>query len=668
MLFAAAAAAVLLMFAPGAAHAAGGDLNNDVRVDLVDLAIILANWGTPQNPRADLNGDGATDILDYTAWLAYWIGQIPGGTATSTSLPQCSDAQDNDNDGKIDFGSGPNNDPGCSSVYDTDETDPPPPPPPLTGSGTVKTAIQQSWVNCEQTAIVEVMSQFDLVQAPLDEDLARCTPIYGSGYSQIAALRQKNPDVIIQPFWSTHYNMPAGAKSDPALRILDRNGFVNTINQMQARGFDGMYVDLWNLFNTEADAEAASDLLRATWPAGIHIVNPADGIFHSYDMNGFMFEDASVEWNPNPVADGSAGAVLGYAQEWAANGARPSILIVNERCLDAPDTFSTTCKGITGGFWPRMRHATALSLLADNLYVMANYGGGGSPHWAVNWRLDEWKVDLGTLVGPAQEIPGITPPDHVWVRFFNNGAVILGDARGWNEPPGQVTVNNAQLATLSGYGGPYNFFRGGQQPNVNNGAQFNSITLSTYERFGDSVILVKQPQTVVSDIYIDNAVPNQDQLSSDWENNIQGTWSQSGFEYNYPVNTYNESDLFYDDWSMYPNNDAHWATPGTTAKWAKWTPDIGVAGNYEVFVWYPNKFNTDRAPFTISQVGQSVRYTVFHANGSTPVTVNQQQNGGQWVSLGTYAFNQGTAGYVQVASDQAGYVFADAVKFVWQAN
>jgi hypothetical protein len=37
---------------------------------------------------------------------------------------QCSDGKDNDGDGKIDFGTGANNDPGCTSAADNDETDP----------------------------------------------------------------------------------------------------------------------------------------------------------------------------------------------------------------------------------------------------------------------------------------------------------------------------------------------------------------------------------------------------------------------------------------------------------------------------------------------------------------------------------------------------------------
>lgn len=43
-----------------------------------------------------------------------------------TPTAQCADGVDNDGDTKIDFGTGANNDPGCTSAADTDETDAPP--------------------------------------------------------------------------------------------------------------------------------------------------------------------------------------------------------------------------------------------------------------------------------------------------------------------------------------------------------------------------------------------------------------------------------------------------------------------------------------------------------------------------------------------------------------
>jgi hyaluronate lyase len=58
-----------------------------------------------------------------------------------------------------------------------------------------------------------------------------------------------------------------------------------------------------------------------------------------------------------------------------------------------------------------------------------------------------------------------------------------------------------------------------------------------------------------------------------------------------------------------------------------------------------------------------VPITVKHAGGTNTKTYDQRTGGGVWVLHGTYSFNAGTAGYVQV-SDVNGQACADAVKFV----
>jgi hypothetical protein len=81
------------------------------------------------------------------------------------------------------------------------------------------------------------------------------------------------------------------------------------------------------------------------------------------------------------------------------------------------------------------------------------------------------------------------------------------------------------------------------------------------------------------------------------------------------------------------------------------------AGDYEVFAWW--------ADFPYS-MGANVAYEVFHTGGSTTVRVDQNTNGGQWVSLGTYDIAAG-AHRVEVHNGQAApgtYIVADAVRFV----
>ena len=86
----------------------------------------------------------------------------------------------------------------------------------------------------------------------------------------------------------------------------------------------------------------------------------------------------------------------------------------------------------------------------------------------------------------------------------------------------------------------------------------------------------------------------------------------------------------------------------------RWAADIPASGNYTVYAWWtshPNRSTT-------------VDVTIVHANGSTTQTVNQQINGGQWVSLGTFFFNAGpAAGSVEV-NDANGQAAADAVRWV----
>lgn len=83
---------------------------------------------------------------------------------------------------------------------------------------------------------------------------------------------------------------------------------------------------------------------------------------------------------------------------------------------------------------------------------------------------------------------------------------------------------------------------------------------------------------------------------------------------------------------------------------------IPTSGLYEIFVWYPEASNraTD-APFT-----------VYYEGGAMEMTpVNQQENGGQWNSLGQYVFNRLEGGRVELSTDIADttqLVVADAIR------
>lgn len=106
-------------------------------------------------------------------------------------------------------------------------------------------------------------------------------------------------------------------------------------------------------------------------------------------------------------------------------------------------------------------------------------------------------------------------------------------------------------------------------------------------------------------------------------------------------------------------SDYHWVSTGTAdVRYAYWTPNITVPGNYKVYVWYPQGSNRSlQAP-----------YTIFYNGGNQTYLVNQQTNGGRWNELGTKSFAAGTGGYVRLGNNApAGkIVVADAVRFQCQ--
>ncbi len=92
----------------------------------------------------------------------------------------------------------------------------------------------------------------------------------------------------------------------------------------------------------------------------------------------------------------------------------------------------------------------------------------------------------------------------------------------------------------------------------------------------------------------------------------------------------------------YNNDNAH-----GTDDVGFWRPNLPNTQPYEVFVFIPRNHATTT----------QAHYTVYYANGQTDVVVNQNNYYDQWVSLGTYQFNNGTGGYLRLV-DQTGEAYA----------
>jgi RHS repeat-associated protein len=93
---------------------------------------------------------------------------------------------------------------------------------------------------------------------------------------------------------------------------------------------------------------------------------------------------------------------------------------------------------------------------------------------------------------------------------------------------------------------------------------------------------------------------------------------------------------------------------GTGQDTATWGLHIPADGAYEAFARWPQ----------VAGAATDATYTITHDSGSTPAVVDQSQQPGQWVSLGSYNFTEGAEADITLTDDAGGTVVADAVKLV----
>ncbi|QDS98250.1 golvesin C-terminal-like domain-containing protein [Adhaeretor mobilis] len=137
--------------------------------------------------------------------------------------------------------------------------------------------------------------------------------------------------------------------------------------------------------------------------------------------------------------------------------------------------------------------------------------------------------------------------------------------------------------------------------------------------------------------------PNEVVLDNDdTEVTFTGAWSDSS------------SPIYFGDPGDVPYRFA--STSVTETATANYRPDIPEDGFYPVYSW--TRYGSDRA--------SDFLYKINHSGGTTEVTVDHTRVGNGTVYLGTYHFEAGTAGSVDISnrSDDAGtVVIADMIRF-----
>lgn len=159
-----------------------------------------------------------------------------------------------------------------------------------------------------------------------------------------------------------------------------------------------------------------------------------------------------------------------------------------------------------------------------------------------------------------------------------------------------------------------------------------SDDVATRQAIDDSVLVMSQ-----SGVPNDTSSPGQQVVvdNSDAGFSVTGSWSTGT----------SAADKYAADYRFHGTD--------SSTDVATWSFDVSGSGNAEVYAWWSQGANRSTA----------APYTIYHANGSTTVTANQQVNGGSWQSLGIYTFNAG-ANQVRLGTVAVGgfVVVADAIK------
>lgn len=295
-----------------------------------------------------------------------------------------------------------------------------------------------------------------------------------------------------------------------------------------------------------------------------------------------------------------------------------------------------------------MRFGLGACSMTNAYYTIGDPSAPGYSEHLWTSYFDEFDLNLGHATGASQQI-GSTG---VWVRFFDNGCVIV------NTSSATRAVTNSDISGLTGYAGVYYRFKGNQDPTWNNGGVFSTASLTSSaaswpgasQYVGDALFLVKTPTTVISDIYLDNAYSATSPGSV--PAGFTGTWN-SDFSHGYPNNFWSNS------MPQQPSIPKWWddeiSSSGTGSNTATFIPVINVTGNYGVYEWHG----------THSSMATNVPARIYYASGTKDTTINQTTNTGQWNLLGTYTFNSGGTNKIVITNNANGNVMADAFKLVY---
>lgn len=288
---------------------------------------------------------------------------------------------------------------------------------------------------------------------------------------------------------------------------------------------------------------------------------------------------------------------------------------------------------------------TANAYVVGTMRWTNSLGGSGTVAAAVNWSFSA-ALALGTNVVTvtATNAAGASSSDSV--AFIREPAEEGGGSGAETTPASQPSggLSDIIVYTSAGHGacgdtGSWIFGRAlvnGIVEDIGNIDQLNYFADYCFKA-GATVVPMRPLGQQTNEVVLDNTHTACVMFG--------GTWYDS------------TSTIFYGAAGATPYRYAYINETGTTA-WAIYRPNLPAAGFYPVYAW--TRSGSDR----VKQL-----YRVYHSGGVTDVRVNHRRVGLGWVWLGTYYFEAGTNGSVNISNYAPGgylstdVVIADAIRF-----
>jgi fibronectin type 3 domain-containing protein len=451
----------------------------------------------------------------------------------------------------------------------------------------------------------------------------------------IRAVAPNNIILVGGPQWSTRVNSAAanpmsGANLVYVYHIYPNQGAATTANLNTKFGTSAQTIPVmltefgWNDNSSYSDAVTHGTTTAWGTPFRTYMdAHPEIG-FTGYIFDNY-WKPQYFDWSWNLMSGENQGL---FMQQWFAD----------KQNVNQPQVSQTSAYGVSATAinlsWPKDTAATGYEVKRSNvssgpysIIDTVNATNFSDTGLAANTTY-YYVVNNGAEVHATTNSVGYAPDLPMYLTSEAGNQVV--QLNWWKSAVGATSYNVYRATAETG---PYTLIASGQtgttysDVNVTNGVHY-------YYRISSVGSVESAKGHVVADmpsadiVYVDNTAAV-----------ATGTWGGSTSIPGYYGTNY--------------TTDGN--TGATGGKSMRYSPNLAVAGAYDVFIRWSS--GTNRASNTPVDVN--------YDGGSNSYRINQQIDNGVWKYLGTYDFAAGTTGNVLIRNDSANaYVIADAVKFV----